>query len=83
MKEADDSLIKRGWTPSEVGLCINNFLVLIEMLFIGIGMSYAFHYTGWYPLQTTRPNNEALHPKALYKQTPLHRFGNPSIFFLS
>mmetsp|Transcript_53291 Transcript_53291/g.121465 ORF Transcript_53291/g.121465 Transcript_53291/m.121465 type:complete len:479 (-) Transcript_53291:341-1777(-) len=47
MKEADDSLIKRGWTPSEVGLCINNFLVLIEMLFIGIGMSYAFHYTEW------------------------------------
>jgi hypothetical protein len=47
MKEADDALIKRGWTSSEVGFCIQNFLCLIEMFFIGIGMAYAFHYTEW------------------------------------
>ena len=46
MKEADDGLIKRGWTTAEVGFCIQNFLCLVEMFFIGIGMSYAFHYTG-------------------------------------
>lgn len=47
MKEADDGLIKRGWTSSEIGFCIQNFLCLFEMFFIGIGMSYAFHYTEW------------------------------------
>jgi hypothetical protein len=47
MKEADDGLIKRGWTSSEVGFCIQNFLCLFEMFFIGMGMSYAFHYTEW------------------------------------
>ena len=47
MKEADDALIKRGWTSSEVGFCIQNFLCLLEMFFIGLGMAYAFHYTEW------------------------------------
>ena len=47
MKEADDGLIKRGWTSTEVGFCIQNFLCLLEMFFIGIGMAYAFHYTEW------------------------------------
>lgn len=45
MKEADDGLLKRGWTSKEVGFCIQNFLCIIEMLFIGIGFHYAFHYT--------------------------------------
>ena len=47
MKEADDGLIKRGWTSKEVGSCIQNFLCIIEMLFIGVAMHYAFHYTEW------------------------------------
>ena len=31
MKEADDGLIKRGWTSTEVGFCIINFLCIIEV----------------------------------------------------
>ena len=47
MKEADDGLVKRGWTSTEVGFCIINFLCIIEMLFIGMLFHYAFHYTEW------------------------------------
>jgi hypothetical protein len=31
MKEADDGLIKRGWTSTEVGFCVINFLCIIEV----------------------------------------------------
>lgn len=47
MKAADDGLLQRGWTTKEVGFCIQNFLCIIEMFFIAIGMHYAFHYTEW------------------------------------
>jgi hypothetical protein len=49
MKAADDGLLQRGWTTKEVGFCIQNFLCIIEMFFIAIGMHYAFHYTGVLP----------------------------------
>lgn len=47
MKAADDGLLQRGWTTKEVGFCIQNFLCIVEMFFIAIGMHYAFHYTEW------------------------------------
>ena len=40
MKEADDGLLKRGWTSKDVGYCINNFLCIVEMFFICL----VFHY---------------------------------------
>ncbi len=46
MKNAEHGLVKTGWTTKEVGFCLQNFLCIIEMFFIAIGMHFAFHYTG-------------------------------------
>jgi hypothetical protein len=74
MKEADDGLLKRGWTSKEVGFCIQNFLCIIEMLFIGIGFHYAFHYTVGERIKTSESELEL---------DPPHPFSAPFLICLS